>query len=843
MFQTDGALEQIFTQSPLAMWIQDRHNHGILEANQPALALFGMNEDDVLGRCWTDFMDGTAALDPRPGGRIHHVGKDGRSLDLRLSAHDVACDPPAVLVIAHEFPIDHGKESPLPAESAPRISERRYRKLFERSLAGMFKTTPNGAFLDCNEALARMLGYDSREELLGVDASQLYFDAAERQFMVAELHRHGVLNNYEARFRRKDGSVLWGIENITLLVEEGPEAEIIAGTLVDIGARKRLEDLNLGQQRLLEMVAQGLPLRDILKALVELVAQQVPGASCAVLGSSQEGFEVLASAHMPEPFLAGIADPGTLAVEVIACLTEFLTHRDLQIHNLSHDPAMAPLRDLLPGLQCCWTVSIHSGLDVPLGLFLLLGREFASPHPEEVDLLEMARRMAVLALEHELLTERLAHKSQHDDLTGLPNRLLFSDRLAQAVAQAARRQQPVAVFSLDLDGFKDINDSMGHQVGDILLQDVARRLMGALRQTDTLARMEGDEFMMLLPDLKDPKDAVTVAQKCTDALLLPFQYGDYAFFITASMGISLFPEDSEDPAALMRFADAALHRAKSQGRDRLQFYTPEMNDRALERLDLENHLRKIVHELGFVLHYQPQFRADGRLLGFEALLRWPDSIHGSVPPSKFIPLAEETGLIHPLGAWVLEEACRQTMAWHHEGYTGLRMAVNVSLLQFERAGFLESVGKVLASSGLHPATLELELTESLVMKDPRGAASRLTALREMGVQVAIDDFGTGYSSLSYLHSLPIDTLKIDQSFVRDIAVDAGGGSNPIIETIVALGHNLGMVLVAEGVETAEQLAYLQRLGCDAIQGFLLGKPLPADQCRALLKRSFPKDEN
>ena len=838
MFQNDGTLKQIFTQSPLAMWVQDRHSHDILEANQAALALFGMDWDDVLGRCWTDLVEGTAALLPRHEGKIRHRGKDGRSLDLRLSTHNIDCDPPAVLVIAQEFPPSGGKESALLGETDPGISVHRYRKLFERSLAGMFKTTPGGAFLDCNEALAQMLGYCSREELMGVNASQLYFDIPDRESMVARLRRDGFLNNYEVRFRRKDGSALWGIENITLLVEEGPEREIIAGTLIDIGARKRLEDLNLAQQRLLEMVAQNLPLRDILTSLVELVVEQVPGSSCAVLGSRREGFEVLASSGMPEPFIAGLADPSALAQGVTACLVEFLAHRDLQVHNLSHDPAMAPLRDLLPGLQSCWTVSIHSGVDVPLGLFLLLGREFASPHPQEVDLLEMARRMAVLALEHNLLTERLAHKTQHDDLTGLPNRLLFTDRLAQAVAQATRRGQPVAVFSLDLDGFKNINDSVGHQVGDTLLQDVAHRLMGALRQTDTLARMEGDEFMVLLPDLKDLKDVVMVVQKCMDVFLLPFPAGDYTFFLTASMGISLFPEDSEDPAMLIHHADAALHRAKSQGRDRIQFYTAEMNIRALERLNLENHLRKTVQELGFALHYQPQFHSDGRLLGFEALLRWPDSGQGSVPPSKFIPLAEETGLIHPLGAWVLAEACGQMMAWHRAGYSGLRMAVNVSLLQFERSGFLESVAEVLASSGLHPSSLELELTESLVMKDPDGAASRLMALREMGVQVAIDDFGTGYSSLSYLQSLPIDTLKIDQSFIRDIALHMGGGSNPIIETIVALGHNLGMVLVAEGVETAEQLSFLTRLGCDAIQGFLLGKPMPAEECEALLERCF-----
>ena len=824
VFLAGEGLEQIFLNSPLAMWVQDPFSYGFLDANTAALTLFGLSRETFLAKSWKEFLDGTATLPSRPEGRIRHIMSDGRSLDLNLSAHEFNRDNPALLVIAQDL------------STQGKASERRYRELFERSMVGIFKTTLGGAFLDGNEAFAHMLGYGSWEEMLGLSVSHLYFAASDRESLLSDLRRNGVLNNHEVCLRRKDGTALWAIENSTLLVEEGRD-EIIEGTLVDITSRKHLEDLNLGQQRLLQMVAQNLPIGVILKALVDLVAQQIPGSSCAVLSNAQGRLEVLASLDLPEPFLRRLEEPGLEGAHGSIGCSSLNT---LTQHDLRKGGDWERYGELLPESAACWSFPICSGEPTPRGLLLLALEEAHPPSVWEAEMLEMARRMVSLALEHQALAESLAHHAQHDRLTGLPNRLLFADRLAQATALAQRRGRSVAVISLNLDGFKNINDTLGHSEGDTILQDVAHRLKGALRDTDTLACMGGDDFLILLTELADSGDTAKVAKKCTEVFRLPFPVKDYVFFLTASMGISLFPEDSEDPTTLIRYAESALHRAKSQGRDVIQFYTPEMNDRVRERLDLENHLRQAVHGNGFVLHYQPQFHADGRLLGFEALLRWVHPTLGSIPPSRFIPLAEETGLILPLGAWVLEEACRQMAAWNQLGFGGFRMAVNVSVLQFEKAGFLDSVAEVLLSSGLETAFLELELTESLVMKDSGAAASRLAALREMGVQVAIDDFGTGYSCLSYLHSLPIDTLKIDQSFVRDIALNRGEGSNAIIETIVALGNNMGMRLLAEGVETETQLAFLKGLGCHGIQGFLLGHPMPADQCEALLVRCFGK---
>lgn len=824
MFLAGEGLEQIFLNSPLAMWVQDPYSFGFLDANQAALALFGLSREGLLSKTWKEFLDGNITLPSRPEGRFRHILSDGRSLDLNLSAHDLDSDNPALLVIAQDL-------SPM-----GQASERHYRQLFERSLAGIFKTSLDGNFLDCNEAFAHMLRYGSREEMLSLSARHLYFNDSDRDALINELRKNGALNNYEVCLRRKDGTAMWGIENVMLLVEDGRD-EIIEGTLVDITTRKHLEDLNLGQQHLLQMVAQNMPLGVTLKALVDLVAQQIPGASCAVLAPTLTGLDVLASLNLPEAFLRRMEGYVLLKEERPEGASSL---KSLKLHDLRQGGDWEPFGELLPGLSGCWALAIFSGGQNPIGFFLLGLDEARPPRSWEMKLLEMTGRMIGLSLEHQTLTETLAHKAQHDPLTGLPNRLLFADRLAQAMALAQRRGRSVGVISLNLDGFKDINGTLGHAVGDTVLQDVAHRLKGALRDTDTLARMGGDDFLVLLTELADSRDAAKVAKKCAEAFRLPFPVRGYGFFLTASMGISLFPEDSEDPAALLRYADAALRGAKSQGRDVIQFYTPEMNTRARERLDLENHLRQAVHGRGFTLHYQPQFHADGRLLGFEALLRWTHPTLGTIPPSRFIPLAEETGLILPLGAWVLEEACRQMAVWHRAGFKGLRMAVNVSLFQFEKEGFLDSVAEVLGTCGLETSFLELELTESLVMKDAGGAASRLAALREMGVQVAIDDFGTGYSCLSYLQSLPIDTLKIDQSFVRDISATRGEGSNAIVETIVALGHNMGMMLVAEGVETEDQLAFLKSLGCQAIQGYLLGKPMPVDQCEAMLVRYFGK---
>lgn len=721
----------------------------------------------------------------------------------------------------------------LQAEQALRVSESRYRLLFERSLAGMFKTSSKGGgFLECNEAMAHMLGYASREELLKLPVGELYFNPGDRRDLLAELRATGFLSNYEIRLRRKDGSLFWGIENITLLRDEAGQEEFLEGTLVDITGRKRLEELNLSQQQLLQMVAQNLPIAVVLQSVVDLVLQQLQSSGCAVLVKKESHLSLMASSGLPETFLTKLEGLGG----------EGHHPSSLTAHHLEKG-TWPLLSAAMPSLESCWSLPILSGGNRRLGILVACLPHRRPLLREEAELLEMAGRMAAVALEHEELTEQLAHQIQHDALTGLPNRTLFTDRLAQAIARAKRNSQSVAVVFLDLDGFKQINDTLGHHAGDQLLQEVARRLGTAVRQCDTLARMSGDEFMVLVSDLKDSRDTLKVVQKCLDVFRTPFPAKGYGFFMDFSAGISVYPDDAEDPDVLIRHADAAMHRAKSEGRRSVQFYTSEMNAGARERLDLESRLRNAVQDRKFTLHYQPQFRGDGSLLGFEALMRWPHPELGFIPPSKFIPLAEETGLIVPLGAWCLDEACRQMATWERAGHKGLRMAVNVSLLQFEREDFVGTVKEVLERQGLHPRSLELELTESLVMKDAGIATQRLERLRELGVQIAIDDFGTGYSCLSYLQHLPIQTLKIDQSFVRDIqwgpAPSKGSdrpGSNRIIETIVALAYGLDMTLVAEGVETPAQLAFLQSLCCQAMQGYLMGRPMAPEDCEPVLER-------
>jgi diguanylate cyclase (GGDEF)-like protein/PAS domain S-box-containing protein len=424
----------------------------------------------------------------------------------------------------------------------------------------------------------------------------------------------------------------------------------------------------------------------------------------------------------------------------------------------------------------------------------------------------------------------LVRRATHDPLTDLPNRRTFTERLDHAIQMARRSNTQLAVVFLDLDRFKVINDTLGHGAGDALLRVVARRLTLALRSDDTIARLGGDEFTMILPAVRNVDNGTVVAQKLLSAFEDPFMLEGQEVQIGASLGISLFPGDGEDSATLLRHADDAKRRAKRGGRNQYQFYRSEMTQVAHGQLQLERDLRRALEGEQFELHYQPQFAlGSGMLVGVEALLRWRHPERGFVPPSQFIPIAEESGLIVPIGNWVLHEACAQLARWRRDAGLRVRMAVNVSTLQFERQDLLETVrGALEHHPELEARFLELELTESLVMRDVTGSATQLRALRELGVQVAVDDFGTGYSSLAYLQRLPIDRLKIDRAFINDL-----GGSPfdaaPLVQAIIALAHTLGMEVVAEGIETEAQVDTLQRLRCEIGQGYLLGRPVPADQ--------------
>jgi len=434
------------------------------------------------------------------------------------------------------------------------------------------------------------------------------------------------------------------------------------------------------------------------------------------------------------------------------------------------------------------------------------------------------------------LERRLSEMSQLDPLTGLPNHRRFSDRLTQALLQAQRHRGSVGVLHLDLDRFKRVNELLGHEGGDEVLRQVARRLEGALRQGDTLACMGGGRFMVLLPELRDALGAIRAAQKLMEALLSPFSAGSRELTLGASLGACTFPQDGLDASSLQAHAESAMYRAKERGGSRIECFTATLNQDSLERQELEQCLREALRNGELQMYYQPQFFMDGRLAGAEALLRWNHPLLGPVPPVKFIPLAEENRLILPIGEWALRESCRQMAIWQAASPDPLILAVNVSALQFAHGDWDGCVMRALKDSGLMAERLELELTESLVMRQGHEDVQPLRRLREIGTRIAIDDFGTGYSSLGYLQRLPITTLKLDQSFIAALQAEAPEmSSEHIVRAVIQLAHSLKLTVVAEGVETEGQRDMLELLGCDCLQGFLLGRPLPADGFEALLE--------
>jgi diguanylate cyclase (GGDEF)-like protein len=448
--------------------------------------------------------------------------------------------------------------------------------------------------------------------------------------------------------------------------------------------------------------------------------------------------------------------------------------------------------------------------------------------------LEAGKR--ILQLQAELVTARDALRSQatSDPLTGLPNRLLFSDRLTYSLAQARRRGELAAVMFLDLDRFKLVNDTLGHSIGDALLRKVAERLVTSLRQVDTIARMGGDEFTIIATGLAVAQDAEQVAQKILRAFSKPFEVNGHELFITPSIGISLYPSDGSDAETLVKNADTAMYQAKEQGTNGYYMYTEASSRISVERVALENGLHRAVERNEFVLHYQPRLTIKtGRTVGAEALVRWQHPDLGLISPAQFIPLAEETGLIVPIGEFVLRTACAQNKAWQEAGFPAMDCAVNVSARQFHQENLRDTVGRVLEETALDPEYLGLELTESILMRNPDVAVSVLSDLKSMGVKVSIDDFGTGHSSLSYLKRFPIDAVKIDQSFVREITTSPDDAA--IAEAVIGMAHSMKLTVIAEGVETLEQLEFLRSLDCDEMQGYFVGRPVPSDDFEMLLR--------
>jgi diguanylate cyclase (GGDEF)-like protein/PAS domain S-box-containing protein len=434
---------------------------------------------------------------------------------------------------------------------------------------------------------------------------------------------------------------------------------------------------------------------------------------------------------------------------------------------------------------------------------------------------------------------QMAHSAQHDFLTGLPNRMLLNDRVNQAIALAPRHMKKVAVLFLDLDGFKHINDSLGHPTGDKLLQSIAKRLVECVRGSDTVSRQGGDEFVVLLSEVEHSEDTAISARRMLEAVAEAHSIDQHDLHVTTSIGVSVFPDDGQDAETLIKNADTAMYQAKENGRQSYQFFKPAMNVRAVERQSIEESLRRALERQEFTLHYQPKVDLrTGQITGAEALLRWMHPVRGSISPARFIPVAEDCGLILPIGKWVLREACQQARIWFDAGLPFATMAVNISAMELRDENFLEGIFTVLKDTRLDPRFLELELTESVLMKHAESTESILKTLRARGVQIAVDDFGTGYSSLSYLRKFPIDALKIDQSFVRQITT--APGETTIVTAVISMARSLKLRVVAEGVETEAELAFLQAHECDEAQGYYFSRAVLPEQFARLLENGIAR---
>jgi diguanylate cyclase (GGDEF)-like protein/PAS domain S-box-containing protein len=668
--ESERRYRTLFDGNPLPMWVYDTESLEFIAVNEAAIRHYGFSRNEFMKMHITDIRppeDIEIALQAirdareRTAPRVfRHLKKGGAIFDAEVTSYEFTSEGKrARLVIA----VDVTERRR--AEEALRESEERYRLLFERNLAAVFRSTREGSILDCNEAMARLFGYETRAEMLDTKAGTLYFAAEDRDSLLEKVYAEGSLSNVEVRLRKKDGTQLWALENITVV-----GGGVMEGTLIDITERKTTQ-------------------------------------------------------------------------------------------------------------------------------------------------------------------ERMEYQAYHDVLTGLPNRSLFRDRINMALAHARRAKRGAAVMFLDLDQFKLVNDTLGHTVGDGLLQQIASRIVHCVRGEDTVARMGGDEFTILLADISDTRSAAMVAQKVLAVVSHPVVVDGHELFATTSIGIAIFPDDGGDAETLLKNADRAMYRAKEAGRNNYQFATPSAFD--VGRLELERSLHHAFEREEFILHYQPMVELEsGRVVGAEALIRWNHPEHGLMNPDDFIPVAEECGLIIPIGEWVLRTACAQMKRWHDAGHGPLRIAVNLSARQFQQRDLPATIERVLESTSFPGEMLDVEITESTAMQNAELSLSIMRRLKEMGVRISIDDFGTGYSSLSYLKRFPIDCVKIDQGFVRDLGTGTSEGA--IITAVISLARALQLRVVAEGVETEEQLQFLQRERCAEIQGFLYSRPVCAEEFEATLAK-------
>jgi diguanylate cyclase (GGDEF)-like protein/PAS domain S-box-containing protein len=683
-------------------------------------------------------------------------------------------------------------------ERALRESEAKYRGILETIEDAYYEVDLTGAIVLCNGAFLRMLGY-RMEEIVGISYRHLQTEqvAAKIYAIFNEVYRTGVAaQGVDWEMFRKDGVGVTGEGSVQLVRDLNGAPCGFRGILRDVTQRRQVE------HALRESEAR---FRALTNLSTDWFWEQDANFRYTRMESRYErDGNTQGSFIGKRPWESALEIEGEGGWDAHrALLAAHRAFRDVVMHRL------------LPGGQAYY-ISV-------------CGEPFFRPDGSFAGYRGVSRNIT----DQKLAEERIQHLATHDALTGLPNRATFSHLLAAAIRQAHQTSARFAVLFIDLDRFKFINDTLGHEAGDHLLKEVTGRFRRSLRGSDVIARLGGDEFVVLVRDLDSAEQATTVARKLLATAIKPTVLTGRECRVTASIGIAMYPHHGQDEQTLMKNADIAMYFAKEEGKNNFKFYSKEIKSLSLERLMLENHLRRALERDEFSLHYQPKLHlSHGHICGVEALLRWNNRELGAVPPNQFIALAEETGMIIQIGKWVLKTACEQNVVWQRAGLPPISMAVNLSVRQFADERLLDDIAAILEETGMAPQLLELEITEGMVINNPAHTARLLAAIKKMGVRLAIDDFGTGYSSLGQLKNFPIDTLKIDRSFIRDIAISPD--DRAITQAIIAMGKTLRLAVVAEGVETQEQEVFLREHGCDEMQGFLFARPLPAPELAALL---------
>jgi diguanylate cyclase (GGDEF)-like protein len=667
---------------------------------------------------------------------------------------------------------------------------------------------------------------------LRIESAKIWFDGLALVLMIgASVSLFRLRSLMQAQNSEKDAAeAALRAERATLEERiENRTAELRA----EVEERRRAEQLNRGRNRVLEMLARNHPTDEIISLLTRTVAEQRSSWGCALhlVSKSRSELQLSAAADLPERLITHLAAINSAFPDApeSAALGKGSVHAVANLNLVRR-----PWSELLNanGIQSVWSAPFFSADGTPLGTLTIYSRLKFAPEERDLEELEMAAKMAALVLEHRRIHSELVNSAYHDYLTGLPNRRLGEERLKYAIFQAGDEQRSFAILWIDLNRFKRINDVHGHSVGDAVLQQVASCLSERLQPGDTLARMGGDEFMTILNHVPDHGTAESVASLLAKTVTHSVAIDAVNLDISVSIGISVYPVDGTTIDVLQRNADRAMYEAKWNGLDYCSF-VHKMSEKVEERHELEEALILALKREEFRVHYHAQCAPDGKLLAFEALLRFEHPQFGKVPPSLFVPIIEELDLIMPLGNWVIRQVCIQSRRWQDAGYPPVPIAVNISPLQFSNEDFAENVSQILRETGHEPRLLELELTENLLMKNFRESARQMRRLKNLGVRIAMDDFGTGYSSLSHLHRLPIDVLKIDRSFIEKLT--GTGTTRPIVEAVLSMAHKLGLWVVAEGVETEEQMHMLREAGCNSIQGYLFAKPAPANEAERMFK--------